>query len=193
MPTCPNCHGTYTAGEILCPNCGADLDGPVAEAQPPKMQFLQVVVVQQDLVHDGPTITLHVIEIDNLSFPEGEIVAVVPIARLEVPVRIGRKDLEQSPPIHPELDLGTVLADRQPGLTPIVSRLHAALQLDGEDRPVMKALIDRDGTTWIRHSKDDRMSPVPPNTVRPLEHRDVVVLGYPKWRHVSLRVVFSHP
>lgn len=77
-------------------------------------------------------------------------------------------------------------------IKPIVSRLHAALQLDA-GRPAIKALTGPNGTTWTRHSGDDRWSPVPPNTVRLLENRDAIVLGHPRGRRVSLRVVFSHP
>jgi hypothetical protein len=186
MPSCPECHEPFVHGQIICSHCWADLDEPKTLE---KTQYLPVLGVQQGLVHVEPTITLHVIEVDKTSFLEGTFVAVLPIGRLEVPVRIGRMDLSQRPPIVPELDLGSMLTDVQPGLRPVVSRLHAALQLD-KGRPAIKALVDT-GTIWTRHTGRDRLSPVPPNEVRPLEDRDVILLGYPRSRHVTLRVVFS--
>lgn len=157
----------------------------------PESRHLLVLGVEQRLVHIDPTIALHVIEVDNMLFPEGAMVAVIPIERLEVPVRIGRTDLNQVPAIIPELNLGGILADLQPGTRPVVSRLHVALQLRNE-LPVFKPLVEGN-MTWVRHTGDEQISPVPPNTLRLLGHLDVIVLGHPKSRHVSLRVVLSHP
>lgn len=185
MPNCPACNGTYTHGEILCPHCWAGMDEP-------KTQYLPVLGVEVGLIHIGSTISLHVIWVDDTEFPEGAIVAVIPISRLEVPVRIGRRDFTKNPPIRPEFDLGAVLTALQPGVRPVISRLHAALQLEA-GRPAIKALIGDHRTTWIRHTNDGRISPLPPNAIRHLEHRDTIVLGHPKGRRVSLRVIISHP
>ena len=190
MPTCTECSESYVHGQIICSSCGADLDDPAVEE--PKAHQLLVIGVKEGLVHVGPTITLHVIEVDNMTFPEGAYVAVIPIAKLEVPVRIGRLDRNQSPRIYPELELGELLADLQPGLGSVVSRLHAALQLE-EGRPVLKHLVDHWSTTWVRHSGDARIWPVPLNTPRRIENRDCLILGNPRGRHVTLRVVLSHP
>lgn len=192
MPNCHDCHETYINGEIICPHCGTDLDAHAMPQKAPQAQYLSVVGVDVGLFNVQPTITLHVIEIDDTQLPEGTFVAQIPIARLELPVRIGRRDLTKNPPISPELALDGLLNVMQPGVRPVISRLHAALQLDAE-RPAIKALVDYQNTTWVRHSGSDRISPIPPNTVRPLEDRDVIILGSPKDRHVSLRVVLSHP
>ena len=191
MPNCPECHEPCVNGEIVCPHCSADLDEPKTLEKVPKTQLLPVVGVEEGLVHVEPTIALHVIGIDETEFPQGALVAVIPIGRLEVPVRIGRRDLNKSPPIRPELDLSDLLGQIQPGVRPIVSRLHAALQLHAK-RPAIKALVDHlNGTTWVRHTGSHRLSPVPPNGVRRLEDRDVILLGHPHGRHVSLRVILN--
>ncbi|MCR4313945.1 MAG: hypothetical protein NUV84_01720 [Candidatus Uhrbacteria bacterium] len=158
----------------------------------PETQHLLVLGVEQGLVHFDPTISLHVIEVDDMLFQEGTVFGTIPIQRLKIPVRIGRTDLNQDPAILPELNLGGILANLQPGIKPVVSRLHAALQLK-DGRPVLKPLVDHDRTTWVRHTGDKRLVAIPPNTERLLEHRDTIVLGHPKSRHVSLRVIFSHP
>ena len=179
MPNCPECHEPFVHGQIICSHCGADLDEPPTIEE---TKYLPVLGVQQGLVLTGPKITLHVIGIDEMTFPEGAYLAVIPVAKLEVPVSIGRRDLKQNPPIRPELDLSDLLAQIQPGIRPIISRLHAALQLD-VGGPAIKALVDhRTGTTWVRHTRSDRFSPVPPNRVRRLEDRDVILLGDPRGR-----------
>ncbi|TAL51269.1 hypothetical protein EPN81_00355 [Patescibacteria group bacterium] len=191
MPTCKKCSGSYVHGQIICPNCAEDLDEPLALESPPA-QLLPVAGVYEGVVHIGRTITLNVIEIDDRTFPEGRYFAIIPVQRLQVPVRIGRMDLSQFPHILPEFNLGGLLANLQPGLRPVVSRLHATLQLERE-APVVKPLVDHSAATWVRHTGSDRFSPIPPNTLRRLEDRDCIVLGHPKGRHVTLRVVFSHP
>ena len=190
MTTCPGCEQLYPNGQIICPNCGVNLDDPAVEG--PKAHQLLVIGVRRGLVHVGPTITLHVIEVDDMKIVEGTYVAAIPIERLRKPVRIGRLDLNQCPQVYPELELGELLANLQPSLRPVVSRLHAVLQLD-EGPPALKPLVDHSNSTWVRHSGRATISPVPVNTLRRLEHRDCIILGNPRSRHVTLRVVLSHP
>lgn len=192
MHNCPDCHEACVHGQIICPHCGVDLDEPKTLEETPDTQFLPVLGVEQGLTHVGPSISLHVIEVDDQRLSEDSIVAMIPLSRLKIPVRIGRSDTTQQVPILPELDLGRILKILQPDLRSVVSRLHAALQLD-QGRPAIKALVDLSGTTWVRNTGSEHISPVPPNTVRHLQDRDTIVLGHPKGRHVSLRVVLSHP
>lgn len=195
MPRCRSCHKPYVNGSILCPHCEADLDEPITMKDSTRLGVLRIPVqgVPQEIAIDQPTITLHVIEVDGTTFQEGQISATIPIKRLEVPVRIGRADLRQSPPIVPELDLTEVLNDfSRPVELQFISRLHAAIQLE-RGCPMLKRLVPHSRSTWVRHSRDGRNEPLAFNERRVLTHRDIITLGTPSGRCVKLRVVLSHP
>ncbi|MBI4435200.1 FHA domain-containing protein [Candidatus Uhrbacteria bacterium] len=190
MPTCPACSASCVHGSLVCPRCGEDLDAAAVAENVPVTRALMVVGVGPERVYTVPKIDLHLIMVEERVFPEHAIVATMPIRRLEVPVRIGRNDLSKSPPILPELDLGQILAELLPGKRPVVSRLHAALQLK-DGRPVIKHLVASQNSTWIQRGK--RLSAVPINAQRELEHRDTLILGDPLGRYVALRVILSDP
>lgn len=195
MPECPHCREPYVHGMILCPHCGQDLDEPITLTDTPAVTcLLPVVGVCQLPAYEEPTIILHVIHVYGDTFAEGDVHTVaIPIKRLEVPVRIGRADARQSPPILPEIDLTDLLESHQHNAEPhCVSRLHAALQLE-DGLPAIKPLVEHSTSTWVRHTRVSSVLAIVRHQPWRLQHRDVIILGSPHGRRVELRVVLSHP
>ncbi len=195
MSTCPSCRESCVNGSILCLHCGADLDEPITLKDPSRLEarYLPVQGVPQDVVLDEPTITLHVIEVDGTRFSEGQRSSrPIPLRCLEVPVRIGRRDLTKSPPIVPEIDLTEILKEcMRRGNSQFVSRLHAALQLE-DGRVMLKPVVPHSRSTRVRHTGRSDYVTIPESQRYPLQDRDVIVLGYPDAGCVQLRVSFSH-
>jgi len=186
MPTCQGCGHTYVSGEPICSECGDDIDLPCASS-PVLPRALAVAGVEHGLVYEVPTIAFHVIEIQGTCFNEGVISVQMPLSRLEVPIRVGRRDTQKFPPIHPELDLSDLLSDYgKQGRSPI-SRLHCAIQLQ-DGQPAVKHLVAHSTSTWIRHTRSTRLLPVPTNGIRQLMERDVIVLGLTKGERVHIRI-----
>lgn len=195
MPRCPNCNDPYIYGEVLCRGCGEDLDEPITlkEVPPVMSQQLPVAGVSPLPISTEATIALHVIHVDGVDFVEGSFVAVIPLSRLAVPIRIGRADRRQNPPIMPEIDLTDLVESRRRNAEPrLISRLHAALQLEG-GVPAIKPLVEHSHSTWVRHTRSSSVLALVRNRPWRLHNRDVIILGSPHGRRVELRVVLSHP
>jgi hypothetical protein len=135
-----------------------------------------------------PHLDLHVIHVDGTDFEEGVWVARVPIATLSRPVRIGRQDLDQIPPIVPEIDLGFLLAQCSPDGKWVVSRLHAALELDEFENPALRQVGMDHSLTWTCHSGERHYHTVGFRHTSVLWIGDVILLGQPGGRNVKIRV-----
>ena len=189
------CDAPCELGAFICPECGEILnlvETPQTSRGQQYQRLLPVVGVEHRLGYTGPTITLHIVKVNDLEMEEEGLAAIIPVERLESPVQIGRCDLSHSPPIIPDLDLIGVLQTYGCQKFSFISRRHADLRLE-QGQLVIKHLSPKNNSTWIRCSGDDRLSSVPVDCTGHLLHGDVILLGDPVGLCIQLRVVLSHP
>lgn len=192
MPVCTQCGTPFVYGSILCSHCGADLDDLVSQDDTktdPATTWLPVLGVPLVAQPHVWTLELHVIDVLGVAYEEGVYVARIPLSRLKQPVRLGRRDLDQCPPIRPELDLTDLLDAHRPlAEAPMISRLHAALQIEGGEVMLKNLVTHSEGRTWIRRSGSPEAHALGPNERRALAHRDVITVGQWSRMRVQLRV-----
>ncbi|HAU66456.1 MAG: hypothetical protein UT30_C0005G0023 [Candidatus Uhrbacteria bacterium GW2011_GWF2_39_13] len=186
MPSC-ECGFEYNEGTVVCWQCG-DL---LTESSVPVQSHTSCVLVcgkKQEIDPFKPALILHLISCFEVTFQEGEETITIPLDVLSTPVRIGRRDENQDPPIIPEVDL-TPLLERHwdQRFRPPISRLHAALQMEN-GKPAIKHLVERTSKTWVRHSGDRRKHLLPLNLPLILKDRDVLYLGHQDFGLIKMRV-----
>jgi hypothetical protein len=135
---------------------------------------------------------LHVTHVDGTDFEEGEWVGQVPRESLAIPVRIGRRDMNQQPYIRPELDLSDLLCRYSSDGAFVISRMHAVLELNAAGKVTLRPVSRQMPNTFVRRTGSCSYIQVSALTPLELHDRDVILLGSPQGRHVKMRVVFPH-
>lgn len=183
MITCPDCRKPLPNGTIICPDDGADLElGVVVSPEvlprslmrrpPPPESTLEITIEDFNFTLAArPT----------FSFPLGEVG--------DPPLRIGRRDLNSSPPINPEVDLTSWLGD-DPDPT-LISRIQCVIERRG-DQLVLRTMSDR-VPTYHRRTSEPRARPLSMDEYVELHDYDMIYLNHPRGHHVCLRIRILHP
>lgn len=187
MLTCPKCQAEYRDGTLVCQQDGyvfAESYKQGLAAGLMRLELPPVPVVQAEptleisLEHCGDQDTGQFIPI-RWEFPLDEVG--------EPPLRIGRSDRTEQPPIIPEVDLTEHLIMYSSQL----SRVQAVIERRGET--LVLRTLSSSVITYHRRTGEPKARPLLSDQYIELEDYDTFYFGNPKRRHVRLRVRILRP
>ena len=181
MPSC-TCGFEYIEGAITCWQCGEML----TEQSLAPMNSIGRRLSLESTTH---TCSLLLFSCFGVPFQEGKELMRVPLKTLIHPIRIGRRDENQTSPIIPDIDLTTIIRRYwSEGVKSPISRSHAVLELrDG--RLCITHLVEKNRSTSLRHTGEKEHTVLLWNVPTPLTHKDVLYLGHSSTGVIKIRVL----